>query len=276
MNRRQILICFSALWIAAIFLCAPAIASGIHEAAKNGDMKTVKGLLAEDPTLRRSIDDSKRSPLHWAALRGRTDMMALTYDRKVLESPDFIGFTPLFLAIMADREAVRWLLDKGADFHAAAGTAKITPLHWAAERGKPGTTALLIERGADLEATNLAGTTPLMTAAKEGRTDTASVLLEKGANVEAANFSGATPLMMAAAFGREGVVREILKHKPDVNRASLAGITALHLAAKRGAEAVARLLLAAGADPNIRDKKGETPYEKIPENGSTSLRALLE
>jgi len=75
LNRKQFLLDFGILWIAAMFLYTPAIASGIHEATKNGDAKTVKALLIENPALRRSLDKSKRTPFHWAALSGLTDMI---------------------------------------------------------------------------------------------------------------------------------------------------------------------------------------------------------
>ena len=59
-----------------------------------------------------------------------------------------------------------------------------TPLHWAASGGKTKTAIALIDRGADIEAKDVAGRTPLhLVAARMGATKTVIALIDKGADI---------------------------------------------------------------------------------------------
>jgi len=82
-----------------------------------------------------------------------------------------------------DTETVALLLEKGADVDATDdfGT---TALIRAADEGHTGSVALLLDRGADVNTTTDSGMTALIRAAEEGHTDTVVVLLEKGADVD--------------------------------------------------------------------------------------------
>ena len=75
----------------------------------------------------------------------------------------------------------------------------ITPLSWAVIARKPGSVELLIENGADVNATNQDGATPLHAAAFFGEVDVARILIEKGARTNARNMEGERPIDAAAA-----------------------------------------------------------------------------
>jgi len=80
-------------------------------------------------------------------------------------------------------------------------------LHVAAAIGFRQGVQLLLANGAYIEATRSDdGSTPLDTAAFNGHTDVVRLLLEKGANIEAT-----TPLHTAAYNGHIGVVRLLLE-----------------------------------------------------------------
>jgi ankyrin repeat protein len=72
-----------------------------------------------------------------------------------------------------------------------------TPLHWAAESGHLEVVALLLEKGANVNAQNQHGETPLHRAAWDGHLEVVRLLLAKGTNVEAKDRDGLCPLAVA-------------------------------------------------------------------------------
>jgi ankyrin repeat protein len=88
-----------------------------------------------------------------------------------------------------------------------------TPLHLACFSGGAGATALLVERGAELETISraeIAQVRPLGTAAFSGDVESARVLLEAGADPNGAGGGGGTPLQAAQANRNEKLV-ELLR-----------------------------------------------------------------
>jgi len=110
-------------------------------------------------------DDTKKTPLHWAAWNGHI-------------------------------EIARLLIKRGAQVD-AEDKYKQTPLHMAAYNGHTGVARLLIERGAQVDAVNADKQTPLHWAAKNGHTGVARLLIERGAQVDAEDVDKWTPLHIA-------------------------------------------------------------------------------
>ena len=69
---------------------------------------------------------------------------------------------------------------------------------------------LLLDHGADLNATNARGFPPLLCAAKVGSKEIADILLFHGADVEQTDRHGRTALMIAASEGHVGVMEMLL------------------------------------------------------------------
>lgn len=152
-------------------------------------------------------------------------------------------------AMAGDREAVRALIRSGADVDAAQGDG-MTALHWAAERGDPDLTRLLLEAGArGTVVTRLGGYTPLHLAARAGAGPVVRLLVEGGAPADRAADNGTTPLHFAAASGSVEAVEVLLAAGAEVDATESAWQqTPLIFAASWGHAGVVRLLLAAGAD----------------------------
>ena len=158
-----------------------------------------------------------------------------------------------------------------------------TPLHHAAAKNRPRIVRLLLELGADPNATDATGATALTTASQE-QADQAiiSALLAAGAKLDfltaiaAGHYDQAEAMWRAdpSRIGLDGA--DTIALHLAVNKRNLAAIrwllahgvalnakrsmwdcnhTALHMTVESGALEIARVLLDAGADPNIRDDK---------------------
>ena len=91
-------------------------------------------------------------------------------------------------------------------------------------------------------------------------TDFALLLIEKGADLTATNDQGVTTLIQAAFKGLTPVVEKILASKQvGLNDVNEDGVSALIAAASKGHGEVVEMLCAAGADVNLGDNAKTTP-----------------
>ncbi|MFN7095826.1 MAG: ankyrin repeat domain-containing protein, partial [Burkholderiales bacterium] len=112
---------------------------------------------------------------------------------------DFLGLTPLHLAIVfGNFECVQLLLEQGADIE-TKGRLGGTPLHVAARKGQAELVKLLLSKGAQLQVQDGMLRTPLHLAVMEKDNDVVvKLLLDAGASINALNEDGNTPLHIAA------------------------------------------------------------------------------
>lgn len=150
--------------------------------------------------------------IHDAAANGEVALVAAMLDRDpaLLESTNregkAKGKTPLHYAVTYGREeVVALLLDRGAQVNAADATG-LTPLHIAATLDRTGEAELLLSRGADIEARDAFGDTPLHLAAIFGQTRILPVLAEHGADLYARNDHDQTPVQAARYYRKERAV----------------------------------------------------------------------
>ncbi len=158
--------------------------------------------------------------------------------------------TPLADAAMhGDRDVVRSLLGQQVDVNAAQGDGS-TALHWAAYRDDLEMARLLVDAGADIQATTRLGDlTPLFMAAKNGNGAMVELLMEAGADANGTNANGTTPLMLAAASGDTGAVKVLLDQGAEVNAKDVTnGQTALMFASALGRVEAVRMLAETDAD----------------------------
>ena len=151
----------------------------------------------------------------------------------------------------ADAGAVRALIQKGANVNATEGDGT-TALHWAAHRDDLATVDLLIRSGARVNAANDLGATPLWAACLNGNPAIVRRLLQAGANPNAALLLGETPLMVAARSGNADVVEQLTAKGAAVNTRAARGQTALMWAVSQRHPDVVKVLLAHGADVQAR------------------------
>jgi ankyrin repeat protein len=128
----------------------------------------------------------------------------LTADPAAVGSYSGDGWTPLHLAAaFAGPDAVRLLLERGANVQALSRNPQQNqPLHAAlALSGDLETIRLLLDAGAQVNATQAGGFTPLHSAASAGRRDAAELLLARGADSSQADHQGNTPAHYARQRG---------------------------------------------------------------------------
>ena len=181
------------------FLTLSAYADPIHEAAKSGDIATLKSLLDQNPSLLYDQDELGKTPLHWATGRGQLEAIKLlldTYHVNVDVRNKNSG-TPLHVAAsQAQPEAAIILIQHGATIDARAKD-NATPLHFAAFKGrKPGhieVVRILLENHADPNARTDNGATPLSMALSRNNTEVINILRKAGAKNEG---SSKRPMLM--------------------------------------------------------------------------------
>jgi ankyrin repeat protein len=180
-------------------------------------------------------------------------------------------------AMRGDREAVRALLQQGADANAAQGDG-MTALHWAAERADGEMAAMLLTAGASARAiTRIGAYTPLHLAAKSGSAPVIELLLKAGADVNAATTnSGATPAHLAAASGSVRAVELLADAGADLNaKEALWGQTPLIFAASLDRADVIRVLLGRGADADVQTKVTTDEVRAADAASTARIREML-
>jgi uncharacterized protein len=120
-------------------------------------------------------------------------------------------------AAMGDVARLRTVLDEDPDAANAWSVDGFTPLHYAAFFDGPEAVRLLVERGADLEAPArneefAPEARPLHSAVAARRTDNAVALLEAGADPNARQHGGFTPLMEAEQLGEIELAEMLIRH----------------------------------------------------------------
>jgi ankyrin repeat protein len=256
-------------------------AYALHFAADAADLEVVKMLVEAGSDVAGAGDDHQIGVLGWATCLRRVREDVADYLLTHGASLD------LWSAIALDRaDDVRKLVTRDLSLLSARMSRSEhhrMPLHHAAVKNRPGIVRLLIDLGADLNATDASGATPLTTAAQE-RADEAIVamLMDAGAKLDfraALNLKryeraramlnedpsrvgpegrDTIALHLAVSAKNAEAVRWLIAHGVDLNAKREmwdCNHTALHMTAESGAVDMARMLLDAGADPNIRDDK---------------------
>lgn len=156
-------------------------AEQITTAAMNGDTATVLAILDRDPSLLNVCGIGGWPPLHLTAYFGK-------------------------------QETAEALLARGADVHARSCNDNANqPLHAAAANRQVALCKLLLDHGADIEATQEGGYTAMHSAAQNGDIPLINLLLERGAQVNP-RVEGKTPLNLALEAKQQEAAELLRQH----------------------------------------------------------------
>jgi ankyrin repeat protein len=291
------------LWVAALVSAAPA-STALVNAAKQGQRQEVRRLLRDGADVDTALGDGMTA-LHWAAQAGDAELtnILLWAGANVAATTRIGGYTPLLIASnRGDAPTIEALVRAQADPNRAT-TNGTTPLMLAAASGSVEAVRLLIDHGANVNAReNVKGETALIFAAAYGRAEVVGVLTAHGADT-----SVTTKVIDLAAFAKEEQERAAARRAgkavrdqtgadppgvgatpspqiPGVTRqysfAELVGhwggLAPLHMAARQGQIETTKALLDAGADIN-QPSAGDhmTPLVIAIVNGHFDLATIL-
>ena len=220
-------------------------------AARDGDLATLRRLVASGWDARSCVDRHGSGAMHWAAGGGRLDVC-------------------------------RYLADElGLDPRAAQPGDGRTAMHWAARNGETATCEWLWrERGVDADATTRDGTPPFHWAVWRSRFETCAWLVETaGVNWRAKNAYGCNAAQWAAQSGDVAMLEWLRRLGLDFSARNANGHSAMHKAATRGHAAACRWLATRaglGAEHMRADGDGNTPAVMARLEGFEELADELE
>jgi ankyrin repeat protein len=259
----------------------PDNAAPLHFAAAHGDLDTVRLLVEAGADIEGRGDDYAVGVLGWASCFNQVRQEVAAY---LLDHGARLN---MWTAIALDRpRELRAMIAADPSLLGARMSRnqhRRTPLHHAAAKDRPEMVQLLLELGADPDATDATGATALTTAWQEqagaavvsvltsavsridlltvidaGKLDQAEAMLRENPSRIGPDGTDTIALHLAVNKKNLPALRWLLAHGADVNARRMmwdCNHTALQMSVESGAIEIARLLLDAGADPNIRDDK---------------------
>jgi ankyrin repeat protein len=259
----------------------PDNAAPLHFAAVHGDMETLRLLVEAGADIDGKGDDHAVGVLGWATCLNQMREDVADY---LLSNGATLN---IWTAIALDRpDELRAMIAADPsllDARMSRNQHRRTLLHHAAAKNRVRMIRLLLELGADPNATDATGATALATASQEqadesvisalldggakidfltaintGRYDAAETMLREDPSRIGIDGRDTIALHLAVNKRRLSAIRWLLAHGVAVNaKRSMwdCNHTALHMTIESGAIDIARLLLDAGADPNTRDDK---------------------
>jgi ankyrin repeat protein len=133
----------------------------------------------------------------------------------------------------------------------------------------------LIEANQDLlKSRDDRGTSPLILASYSGLLPMTKLLVEAGADINASGMTG-TALMGVCFKGHADIARYLISAGADLEASLPNGNTALHFAAMFNQAEIVELLIAAGADAGAKDVDGHTAADHATMRGFTALAERL-
>ena len=258
--------------------------TALHWAAMNGDNEMVQMLIVAGANVRATTRLGTYTPLYLASQHGHAPVIAalITAGADVAAgTPN--GTTPLMVAAASgELEAVKVLVDNGADVNGKDGVRLQTPLMYAAASNRAAAIEFLASRGADLKATSKVS--DLSNLSREGagfggnpqanlpggaapparRQPVPGVDRNYGLNELIVAHGGLTPLLYAVRQGYQESAAALLKAGADVNAPSAGDKTSpLLMAIINGHFDLARMLIERGANPTMVSQQGVSPLYAV-------------
>ncbi|XP_069670556.1 uncharacterized protein [Periplaneta americana] len=245
-------------------------------AAVKGRLETVKMLVGRGANV--NADDAwKQTPLYYAISGCHVEVVQfLIQSGANVKACDKDGDSVTFTALLSGNlDILRLLIDKGADVDACNKLSK-SLIFTAVERDNVDIVRLLIDKGADVNACNKYGESPVFAAVEGGNVDIVRLLVDSGANVNACNMYGESPVFSAVEEGNVDIVRLLVNKGADVNACNKDGESPVFAAVEGGNVEIVRLLADKGADVNACNMYGDSPLSVAERKGNLEIVSLLK
>lgn len=257
-------------------------------------------------------DMDGNSPLSKALDRPTPDMLKMLVGKENINAKDSSGNTALHIAIQKDAPIayIKYLIDAGSDVNARNKNGD-SVLFIAAEKNRRDAGDLLIEKDADIFATNVqnnsplrialtrggeiqdwmitsktlnttdgSGNTPLHYAAEWQLNNAIINLIQKGAKVTAENANGESALFSAVKSDNPQTIQILVDYgavvdSKDNHARDNLGNTPLHAAVKWNALRAAKTLISLGVDVNAQNLSGKTALDESCRSAKQEMAILL-
>ncbi|XP_054431424.1 ankyrin repeat and SOCS box protein 3 isoform X2 [Pteronotus mesoamericanus] len=250
-------------------------------AAREGNVKVLRKLLKKGLSV--DVADNRGwMPIHEAAYHNSVECLRMLIhtdsSEDYIRTKTFEGFSALhFAASRGHWKIVQILLEAGADPNATT-LEETTPLFLAVENGRIDVLRLLLRHGANVNGSHsMCGWNALHQATFQENAEIIKLLLKRGANKECQDDFGITPLFVAAQYGKLESLSILISSGANVNCQALDKATPLFIAAQEGHTECVELLLSSGADPNLycNEDNWQLPIHAAAQMGHTEILDLL-
>lgn len=169
-------------------------------------------------------------------------------------------------------EMFKILLEYGANPNATTEKGD-SPLICAARNGHIECLEWLLDLGVDVNGRGHRGWTALHWAALNGRYEIAATLVAYGADIDAITKEGSSSIFLGCLSGHSSLVEDLIKYGSNVHTVDFKGDTPLHAAARQNGSSV-KPLLKAGAQ-YLRNHSGQSPIDAALVRGHRRFVDLL-
>ncbi|KAL8951800.1 MAG: hypothetical protein Q9222_002249 [Ikaeria aurantiellina] len=240
----------------------------LHEAARTGDNDTLRALL-ENKVSTGARGDDVRTPQMEAATRSHLHCLETLKEFQADEfAIDRTGRNVLHLAVVANqRKAVSWLIDAYPPDAPDMPGKKSSRLAWATEAITGSRSSKILREASDGH-----GFRPLHFAARLGLADMVALLLDKGADINAQDNWDRTSLINAVMLSRTEIVEILLARNADIMTQDVDGMTALHYATETNNLGILTMLLTKG---NERFAGTKWAYESFNKHGDLPIHSAV-
>lgn len=192
-----------------------------------------------------------------------------------IQAQEDLDFSLLEACADSSVEKAYEFLQQGANPNARSiqGT---TPLMYASAKGLSDLAMLLLDSGAQIQATEYySGRSALTYAVMQNHLETSELLIRREAKTDVRDWEGNTLLHLAVQFQLPQMLDLLLYYDADVNSLNDDSLSALHMAAENGDEEIALQLIKAGINLEHKSLHGQTALFYAIELGQTNFAILL-
>jgi ankyrin repeat protein len=223
-----------------------------------------------------------KTALYLAVRENRNDSIGVLLQHKSdIFAADNDGVTPFELALREKSPALPALITEETALRSDSGGN--TALHIAVKaRAGAAILGLILDCKALVNARNKDGDTALHIAARDDLQDLGELLIDRGADIFASNAGGESPLYLSFPLGfpekiPPGTVRQWIINPATITARDGAGNSILHYAAQWKLDAHIPMLVAKGLNPNVPNAMGEPPlFMAVKADSRNTVLALLD